>query len=50
MQEATEMKDSEFRAEVQRIVREFAEKHPGEIILPCEKHHRIPCKECGVIP
>lgn len=41
--------DNQFVAKVQEIVREYAEKHPGEIILPCEKHHRLPCRECGVV-
>jgi hypothetical protein len=44
------MKDWEFRAEVQRIVREYTETHPGEIILPCEKHHRLPCTKCEAAP
>jgi hypothetical protein len=42
------MKETEFRAKVQQIVKEYAEAHPGEIVLACEKHHRLPCRECGV--
>ena len=42
------MKDWEFRACVQAIVKEYARTHPGEIVLPCEKHHRLPCMECEV--
>ena len=42
------MRDAELRAKVQRIVREYAEAHPGEIVVPCEKHHRLPCRECGI--
>lgn len=44
------MNHSELVTGVQRILKEFAETHPGEITLPCEKHHRIPCVECGIIP
>jgi len=40
------LEDSQLRAKVQGIVREYAKAHPGEIVLPCEKHHRLPCLEC----
>jgi len=43
-----DFEDAELRGKVQGIVREYAKAHPGEIVLPCEKHHRLPCPECGV--
>ena len=42
------MKHSKFVARVQQIVRDYAEAHPGEITLPCDKHHRLPCHECRI--
>jgi hypothetical protein len=45
-----DFEDRRLRAKVQGIVREYAETHPGEIVLPCEKHHRLPCPECEAKP
>jgi len=44
-----EEQDLEFRAKMQKVVKDYADAHPGEIVLPCEKHHRLPCRECGVV-
>ncbi|MCJ7455282.1 hypothetical protein MUP07_00885 [Candidatus Bathyarchaeota archaeon] len=41
-----EREDWEFRAKMQATVKEYARTHPGEITLPCEKHHRLPCSDC----
>ena len=43
---ALDLEDSQLSAKVQGIVREYAKAHPGEIVLPCEKHHRLLCLEC----
>lgn len=40
-------RDAEFILKVQTLVREYAQTHP-EIIVPCQKHNRLPCAECGV--
>jgi hypothetical protein len=48
MKRSTEMDDRQFVAKVQQIIKKYAEAHPGEIVLACEKHHRLPCRECGV--
>ncbi len=42
----TAAEDDALRARMQAVVKDYAEKHPGEIVLPCEKHHRLPCLEC----
>jgi len=46
LRELDDFEDAQLRAKVQGIVREYAKAHPGEIVLPCEKHHRLPCLEC----
>lgn len=40
--------DDGMVTKVQKIVKDYADAHPGEITLPCEKHQRLPCVECGV--
>lgn len=40
--------DDHFVSGMQAVVKKYAEDHPGEIVLPCDKHHRLPCRECGI--
>ena len=40
--------DNDFVVKMQKVVKDYADAHPGEITLPCEKHHRLPCQDCGV--
>lgn len=38
--------NNEFVTKMQKTVKDYADAHPSEITLPCEKHHRLPCSEC----
>jgi hypothetical protein len=38
--------DDQFRGKLQGLLKEYARAHLGEITLPCEKHHRLPCSVC----
>ncbi len=40
--------DDQFRGKLQGLLRKYAQLHPGEITLPCEKHNRLPCSVCEV--